>query len=90
MMRSTDSVYPLLAASHNQDFNIDSKTRISTPHNFLETYDMSNINMDLVESNFAFLEKQCHAGKWATVLYVRERARMLEDMKKRRNNLPFG
>jgi len=90
MMRSTDSVYPLLAASHNQDFNVDSKTRISTPHDFLETYDMSNINMDLVESNFAFLEKQCHAGKWATVFYVRERARMLEDMKKRRNNLPFG
>ena len=60
MMRSTDSVFPVLAASLGQDFFEDHKTRIATPHNFLETYDMSNINMELVKSNVAFLRAQCH------------------------------
>ena len=60
MMRSTDSVFPVLAAAHGQDFNVDHTTRIPTPHNFLETYDMSQINMDLVKSNVKFLSKQCH------------------------------
>ena len=32
---------------------------IPTPHNFLETYDMSQINMDLVKSNVDFLKSQC-------------------------------
>lgn len=59
-MRSTDSVFPVLAASQGQDFNVDHTTRIPTPHNFLETYDMSQINMGLVESNIEFLKKQCH------------------------------
>ena len=59
-MRSTDSVFPVLAASHGQDFNVDHTTRIPTPHNFLETYDMSQIDMKLVESNVEFLKKQCH------------------------------
>ena len=59
-MRSTDSVFPVLAASHGQDFNVDHTTRIPTPHNFLETYDMSQIDMGLVESNVEFLKKQCH------------------------------
>jgi hypothetical protein len=59
-MRSTDSVFPVLAAAHGQDFNVDHTTRIPTPHNFLETYDMSDINMDLVKSNVDFLRKQCH------------------------------
>jgi hypothetical protein len=58
-MRSTDSVFPVLAASQGQDFNVDHTTRIPTPHNFLETYDMSQINMSLVESNIEFLKKQC-------------------------------
>lgn len=59
-MRSTDSVFPVLAASQGQDFNVDHTTRIPTPHNFLETYDMSEVNMDLVKSNVEFLRKQCH------------------------------
>lgn len=59
-MRSTDSVFPVLAAAHGQDFNVDHTTRIPTPHNFLETYDMSQVNMALVESNVEFLRKQCH------------------------------
>ena len=59
-MRSTDSVFPVLAAAHGQDFNIDHTTRIPTPHNFLETYDMSNVDMDLVKRNVEFLSKQCH------------------------------
>lgn len=58
-MRSTDSVFPVLAASHGQDFNVDHTTRIPTPHNFLETYNMSQIDMGLVESNVEFLKKQC-------------------------------
>ena len=58
-MRSTDSVFPVLAAAHGQDFNVDHTTRIPTPHNFLETYDMSAIDMDLVKSNVEFLRKQC-------------------------------
>ena len=59
-MRSTDSVFPVLAAAHNQDFKVDHTTRIPTPHNFLETYDMSNIDMDLVKSNVDFLRNECH------------------------------
>ena len=34
-MRSTDSVFPVLAAAHGQDFNVDHTTRIPTPHIFL-------------------------------------------------------
>ena len=58
MMRSTDSVYPVFAASLGQDFSKDHTTRTPTPHNFLETFDMSNVDMDLVESNVQFLTKQ--------------------------------
>lgn len=59
-MRSTDSVFPILAAAHGQDFTKDPITRIATPHDFLETYDMTQINMDLVESNVEFLKNKCH------------------------------
>lgn len=59
-MRSTDSVFPILAAAHGQDFEKDCITRIPTPHNFLETYDMSQIDMDLVKSNVEFLRQSCH------------------------------
>lgn len=59
MMRSTDSVYPVLAAAHNIDFTKDSKTRIPTPHDFLQTYDMSNIDISLVESNVSMLRNSC-------------------------------
>ena len=58
-MRSTDSVFPVLAAAHGQSFTTDHTTRIPTPHNFLETYDMSNVDMDLVESNVQFLRSNC-------------------------------
>ena len=58
MMRSTDSVYPVFAASLGQDFSKDHTTRTPTPHNFLETFDMSNVDMSLVESNVQFLNKQ--------------------------------
>ena len=58
-MRSTDSVYPVFAASLGQDFSVDHKTRTPTPHNFLETFDMKDVNMSLVESNVLFLKKQC-------------------------------
>jgi hypothetical protein len=58
MMRSTDSVYPVLAASLGQDFTIDHTTRTPTPHNFLETFDMSDVDMELVKSNVQFLNKQ--------------------------------
>ena len=64
MMRSTDSVYPVLAAVHNLDFTVDSETRIPTPHNFLETYDMQNVNMDLVESNIKMLKRSCRNELW--------------------------
>ena len=59
-MRSTDSVYPVLAAAHGIDFTKDSETRVPTPHNFLETYDMSQIDMELIKKNIDFLKKQCH------------------------------
>jgi len=59
MMRSTDSVYPVYAAVNGIDFNVDHTTRIPTPHSFLETYDMKDVDMDLVESNVHFLKKQC-------------------------------
>ena len=62
MMRSTDSVYPVLAAAHGVDFTKDSETRIPTPHNFLESYDMSSINMDLVRSNVNFLKESCRSN----------------------------
>lgn len=58
MMRSTDSVYPVFAASLGQDFTVDHETRTPTPHNFLETFDMSNVDMDLVKSNVDFVIKQ--------------------------------
>jgi queuine/archaeosine tRNA-ribosyltransferase len=58
-MRSTDSVFPILAAAHGQDFEKDHTTRIPTPHNFLESYDMSQIDMDLVKSNVEFLRQSC-------------------------------
>jgi len=59
-MRSTDSVFPILAASHGQNFEVDHTTRIPTPHDFLETYDMSQIDMDIVKSNVEFLRQSCH------------------------------
>ena len=58
MMRSTDSVYPVFAACLGQDFTVDHTTRTPTPHNFLETFDMSNANFDLIESNVQFLLNQ--------------------------------
>lgn len=58
MMRSTDSVYPVFAASLGQDFTVDHTTRTPTPHNFLETFDMTNVDMDLVKSNVQFLLNQ--------------------------------
>lgn len=61
MMRSTDSVFPILAAAHGQDFNVDSATRIPTPHDFLETYNMGQIDYNLVQNNVEFLKKQCHS-----------------------------
>jgi len=72
MMRSTDSVFPVLAASLGQDFTKDSATRVATPHDFLETYDMSKIDMDLVKKNVGFLAHKCNPsrgfagviGKW--------------------------
>lgn len=59
MMRSTDSVYPVLAAAHGLDFALDCETRIPTPHNFLETFDMKDVNMDLVQSNITLLRDFC-------------------------------
>ena len=59
MMRSTDSVFPVLAASFGQDFETDHTTRRPTPHDFLETYDMSKIDMDLVKKNVDFLRQSC-------------------------------
>lgn len=59
MMRSTDSVFPILAASFGQDFETDHTTRRPTPHNFLETYDMSQIDMGIVKSNVEFLRQSC-------------------------------
>jgi len=62
-MRSTDSVFPVLAAAHGQDFRVDHTTRIPTPHNFLETYDMSNVDMELVKKNVQYLRLSCMTGK---------------------------
>ena len=66
MMRSTDSVYPVFAASLGQDFSVDHTTRTPTPHNFLETFDMSNVNLELVQSNVAFLFNQATKTEWKT------------------------
>ena len=63
MMRSTDSVFPVLAAAHGQDFRVDHTTRIPTPHNFLETYDMSNVDIELVKKNVQYLRLVCMTGK---------------------------
>jgi len=52
-------VYPVLAAAHGIDFTRDSETRIPTPHNFLETFNMQDIDMDLVKSNVNMLKKSC-------------------------------
>ena len=62
-MRSTDSVFPVLAAAHGQDFRVDHTTRIPTPHNFLETFDMSNVDMELVKKNVQYLRLSCMTGK---------------------------
>lgn len=62
MMRSTDSVYPVLAAAHGLDFRKDSETRIPTPHNFLETFDMSGVDMQLVRANVQMLKQSCGTG----------------------------
>ena len=62
MMRSTDSVYPVLAAVHGQDFTVDHETRTPTPHSFLEEFDLSNpaeIDFSLIEKNVAFLAACC-------------------------------
>ena len=66
MMRSTDSVYPVFAASLGQDFTIDHTTRTPTPHNFLETFDMSNVDLELIKSNVAFLFNQATKLEWKT------------------------
>jgi hypothetical protein len=59
MMRSTDSVYPVLAASHGQNFSIDHNTRTPTPHSFLEDFDMSGVDMELIQSNILYLRRAC-------------------------------
>jgi hypothetical protein len=59
MMRSTDSVYPVWAALNGQDFRKDHTTRIPTPHSLLETYDMSNADMELIKSNVHYLRLNC-------------------------------
>jgi len=59
MMRSTDSVYPILSAVNGIDFKKDTQTRIPTPHNFLETFDMQNADMNLIKSNVEMLKKSC-------------------------------
>ncbi len=64
MMRSTDSVYPVFAASLGQDFTVDHTTRTPTPHSFLETFDMSSVNPELIESNVEFLYKQVGKTIW--------------------------
>jgi len=64
MMRSTDSVYPVFAASLGQDFTVDHTTRTPTPHNFLETFDMSNVDLELIKSNVAFLFNQATKLEW--------------------------
>ena len=61
-MRSTDSVFPVLAAAHGQDFEKDSTTRIPTPHSFLEEFDMADADTKLVLSNIEFLKKQCRVA----------------------------
>ncbi len=58
-MRSTDSVYPVLAALYDIDFRKDSETRIPTPHNFLETLDVYNVDFNLIESNIERLRESC-------------------------------
>lgn len=58
-MRSTDSVYPILSAVNGIDFKKDTQTRIPTPHNFLETFDMQNADMNLIKSNIEMLKKSC-------------------------------
>jgi hypothetical protein len=63
MMRSTDSVFPVLAAAFGQDFREDHTTRIPTPHNFLETFDMSDVDMELVSKNVQYLRLACLTGK---------------------------
>ncbi len=63
MMRSTDSVYPILAATLGQDFTKDHTTRTPTPHNFLETCDMSMVDVGIIKRNVAFLREQCHSIK---------------------------
>ena len=60
MMRSTDSVYPVFAASLGQDFSVDHTTRTPTPHNFLETFDMSQVGSELIKSNVEFVIDQAH------------------------------
>ena len=59
MMRSTDSVYPILAATHGQDFFEDHETRTPTPHKFLEEHDMSKTDMSIVRSNVLYLRNMC-------------------------------
>lgn len=58
-MRSTDSVYPVLAACEGIDFKQDATTRVPTPHDFLEKYNMVGANMELIESNIKLLEQSC-------------------------------
>ena len=59
MMRSTDSVYPVWAALNGQDFRYDTETRTPTPHSLLETYDMSNADMELIKKNIQYLRLSC-------------------------------
>ena len=59
MMRSTDSVYPVLAAANGQDFEKNCTTRTPTPHSFLEEFDMKDVSPKLVLSNVFFLRNQC-------------------------------
>jgi len=61
MMRSTDSVFPILAATFGQNFYVDNKTRIPTPHSFLEEFDMSEVDLSIVVGNVDFLKNQCRS-----------------------------
>lgn len=60
MMRSTDSVFPVLAATYGQQFTVNHKTRTPTPHSFLEEFDMSGVSKVDIINNILFLKVQCN------------------------------
>lgn len=59
LVRSTDSVYPVLAGDLGQNFYRDEFKRTPTPHDYLEVAEIEQTEYPDILANVSYLRKQC-------------------------------